>query len=352
MPTAPVNVYDILQDGWRETRVDMTLRFFLDPTERHGLGPLVMDALLKVLDGSPTIGPEGRGEAAFAADEYLGSEAWNISTQVQYIDVYATNEDTGLAVVIENKIGHVLNNPLKTYAEYALGDPNIQTVLVAVLAPERRRTSREQEAWVSRAITYSELSEEIKSSPALVNHLLSPVDRDQRRSLDLLQQFIEARTGGTDMTDLAAEATRVDQWRALLDEHQEAIKSFLDARSNVSRVLRNRNKRLAPLIGADLERAGLDIGWEAHGGNGLEVWNAYHFPAFDWSVELKLSADPATPDIGVYDYPGRTYRNTTIQALGLAWTASDEDISEAFFQRTSQILEQAANGQRGGQRSV
>ena len=54
-----VNVYDILREGWRETRVDMTLQFFLDPNERHGLGSLVIDALLQVLDGAPTIGAAG-----------------------------------------------------------------------------------------------------------------------------------------------------------------------------------------------------------------------------------------------------------------------------------------------------
>lgn len=48
----PVSVYDILSESWRETRVDMTLQFFLDPDGRHGLGTLVMDALLRVLDGA------------------------------------------------------------------------------------------------------------------------------------------------------------------------------------------------------------------------------------------------------------------------------------------------------------
>jgi len=42
----PVNVYDILRKSWRETRVDVTLQFFLDPTDRHGLGTLVIDTLL------------------------------------------------------------------------------------------------------------------------------------------------------------------------------------------------------------------------------------------------------------------------------------------------------------------
>ena len=50
-PSRPFNVYDILGDGWREAPVDMTLQFFLDPNERHGLGSVVIDALLKALEG-------------------------------------------------------------------------------------------------------------------------------------------------------------------------------------------------------------------------------------------------------------------------------------------------------------
>lgn len=350
LPTAPVNVYDILRDGWRETRVDMTLRFFLDPNERHGLGPLVIDALLNLLDGSPTIGPNGTGTAVLDAEEYVGSDTWEISTQDQYIDVYATNRESGIAIVIENKIGHVLNNPLDTYASHALNDGSFDTVLVAVLAPERRQPSTAQALWLSKSITYAELSDEIKRSPTLVNHLLNPTDRDQIRSLDLLQQFMEVRSGGTNMKDLEAEAARVNEWRDLEKEHRDAIRTFLDARSSVMRVLSDRRRRLEPLIAAGLEDAGLKVGWENHSGSspGLEVWNAYHFPAPDWSVELKFSADPKTPDIFVYDYQGRTYRQATIEGLGLQWTASDDEIADTFVERTKMILEEAAGGQRQG----
>ncbi len=38
-------------------------------------------------------------------------------------------------VVLENKIGHELNNPLERYAAHALGEQAIANVLVAVLAP-------------------------------------------------------------------------------------------------------------------------------------------------------------------------------------------------------------------------
>lgn len=342
---APVNVYDILQDAWRESRVDMTLRFFLDPGERHGLGPVMIDALLQLLDGAPTIGANGRGETVLTAEDHLGSDAWDVQTQVQYIDVYATNVETGLAVVIENKIGHELNNPLDRYAALALDDARFPTVLVVVLAPERRTAAPGQDGWLSRSITYSELGEQIKRSPVLVDHLLSPADLDQRRSLDLLQQFLEARSGGSDMTDLRAEAAQVDQWRAIQEEHQEAIQRFLDARSSVSRLIRARSRRLAPLIAEGLEREGLETGWESHSAYGAEAYNAYHFPGPDWSVELKFSADPKYPSIFVYHYPGRAYKQTTKEALGLPWTASDQDVADAFIERTKEIL--GDRGQRG-----
>ena len=257
-PSRPVNVYDILSESWRETRVDMTLQFFLDPNERHGLGTLVMDALLRVLDGAPMIGREGKADTLFAAEDYAGSDAWEISIQLGYIDVYATNKDRGIAVVLENKIGHKLDNPLDRYAAHALGDREITAVLVVVLAPEHRVASAEQDKWLSRSITYAELADEIKRSPRLIHTLLDPVDRDQRRSLDLLQQFIEARTGDTNVSDLSSEAVRLDEWRALLAEHQDAITRFDAAKKEVARLLRERNKHLGGLLADRISEGGFE----------------------------------------------------------------------------------------------
>lgn len=59
--------------GWRETRVDMTLQLFLDPTERHALGSLVMDALLRLLDRPPDIGPGGHSGERLIAKDAQGS---------------------------------------------------------------------------------------------------------------------------------------------------------------------------------------------------------------------------------------------------------------------------------------
>ena len=340
-PSAPnrrVNVYEILREGWRETRVDMTVLFFLDPNERHGLGSLVMDALLTLVDGAELVGSDGKTGAQFDAGTYLGSDEWEVGTQVDFIDVLALDRTSGLAVVLENKIGHVLNNPLDRYARRALEEEGIDSVLVVTLAPQHRVAPGVQANWHSRSITYAELGAQIRASAELVDHLLSPVDLNQRRSLDLLQQFMEARTEGLSMTDNAAEAARIEEWRNLLDEHGDAVSRFLTARSNVEKTLRARMKRLEPLIGALLNDAGLVPDWESHSGSKGVSWNAYHFPTVGWSYELKLSVRPEHPSVFIYAYRGRTYEDTTIEPLSLGWGASDAELATEFVSEVTRLI--------------
>lgn len=342
----PVNVYDVLREGWRETRVDMTLQFFLDPNERHGLGSLVIDALLRTLDGARVIGPSGATDARFTVADAEGSDAWEVGTQVDFIDVYAVNRELDVAIVLENKIGHVLNNPLQKYAAYA-GEDGFSTVLVAVLAPNvRAHIDPSQQTYMSAAITYADLSEEIKRAPALVEFLFAPEDLNQRRSLDLLQQFMEARNGDVSMSELEDESQRLDEWRAILDEHGPAIRAFEQARSAIGSMIRDRRKRLEPLIAQRFAEAGLVTEWESHGGIREETWNAYYFPDADWTVELKFSADPEHPAIYVYDRRGKTYKDSTSEPLGLPWIASDEQITEAFVAQVLRILQHAKDGNR------
>jgi hypothetical protein len=341
-PSRPVNVYDILREGWRETRVDMTLQFFLDPGERHGLGSTVIDALLRTLDGASMITGSRLAEKTFAAADFLNSSDWDIGTQVDFIDVYAVNREYGIAVVLENKIGNELNNPLDTYAKVALRDPDIEAVLVAVLAPQRRAAPAGLERWLSRSITYSELADEIKRSPGFVEHVLDPGGRDERRSIELLQQFLEVRTGDRTMTDVEGEAERLAEWRALLSEHSAAIKQFESTRRQFSRLLRERNKRLEGVLAVKLSEAGLTTTWEAHGGAaaGPDYWNAYCFSPQDWSIELKLSTSPELPSvIYVLDYKGRTYKPKRIESLDVDWSASDEEVADAFVGRVLRILD-------------
>lgn len=334
----PVNVYDILREGWRETRVDMTLLFFLDPNERHGLGSLVIDALLSLLDGAELIGADGRTGVSFDSGSHLGSDEWELGSQVEYIDVLAVNRTSGLALVLENKIGHVLNNPLDLYARRALAEESIDSVLVVTLAPQHRVAAGAQAGWHSRSITYAELGAQVRSSSDLVDHLLSPIDLNQRRSLDLLQQFMEARTEGWSMTDNAVEAARIDEWRTLLEDHGDAVSRFLTARSTVERTLRARSKRLEPLIDAQLKEAGLVVGWESHSGSKGVAWNAFHFPDIDWSYELKLSVRPENPSIFIYEYRGRTYRDESTHPVDLGWAASDAEIAAEFVNQVARRI--------------
>jgi hypothetical protein len=348
-PDRPVNVFDILNDGWRENRVDMTLQFFLDPTERHGLGPLVMDALLRTVDGSHLIGTTGRTSGTFNAEDHAGSDAWEVQTQADYIDVYAVNPELDLVVVIENKIGHALHNPLDEYARRALARAEVTAALVIVLAPETRMPDEVQEQWLSRSVTYADLNREIRNSPALLDRVLAPADSNQRRALELLAQFIEAREGDK-VDDLDDEAVRLDEWRALLDEHDEAIKRFDASRRAIRRMLRGRRRRLEGMLADRIEVAGLRTSWEAHGAenHGQDHWNAYCFVPEDWSIELKFSSLPDRPAIYTYDYPGRTYKNTRQEALGISWSATDEEIADAFMKRVDEILTAARKGDRIG----
>ena len=284
--TRPVNVYEILREGWRETRVDMTLQFFLDPNERHGLGPLVIDALLRLLDGAPVIGEGGKTGDPFSAQDYVGSDSWEIRTQARNIDVLAVNRDRGIAIVLENKIGHVLDNPLGGYASHALSDKDVNEVLVAVLAPEVRLPNEDQEPWLSRAVTYSELADGIKGSPGFVDQVLDPAGRNERRSLDLLQQFIEARSGDEVMNDLDAEAARLGDWRTVIADHEDAIQRFDESRKKVAQMLRERASRLVQPIYDRL--GGLSITpeqqWSGAARSDDESWSVFTFAPQNWWV--------------------------------------------------------------------
>ena len=248
--------------------------------------------------------------------------------------------------MLENKLGHVLNNPIQKYAAYARSD-GYATVIVAVLAPDARsHLDLKQQPYLSATITYTDLSEEIKRTPDLLEYLLAPADLNQRRSLDLLQQFMEARNGEASMADLANESQRLEEWRTVLDQHGAAIKAFEEARNSIGRMIRDRRKRLEPLIAERFATAGLVTEWESHGGIREQTWNAYYFPEAGWTVELKFSADPAHPTIYVFDRRGNTYKDSTTEPLGLPWIATDEQISDSFVSRVIHILQQAKAGNR------
>lgn len=347
IPTVPrVNVYELFEVSSHEKYVDLTLEFFLDPTEQHGLGSMVIDALLRMLDGSPVIGGGGKTDALFEAEEYTGSDAWTIAiqdytAQGRKIDVHAKNTELGLAVVIENKIKAPLDNPLQEYARHGLDGEKISDVLLVVLAPGHQDPSRSQENWLSRSITYTELADEIKQSPDLVDVLLAPGNINQRRSLDLLQQFIEARTGGTNVTDLSKQAVQLDEWHVFKTKYQSEIQNFEEVKNDLKKTLKARNKRFAGLLADRLPPFDRHWPWGPFDNDlAFTIGNGYYFDPEDWSVELYLTTNPDPERVMVKSYEGHNWRHPEKKPLDIEWTASDEEIADAFMVRVRAILEE------------
>lgn len=336
-PQQAVNVFDILREGSLETRVDMTLKFFLDPNERHGLGPLVLDSLLALVDGATVFRRDG-STAILRSQDFMGSDGWSVQTQSEFIDVFAVNTELDIALVIENKIGHVLNNPLGKYVRTALRDAG--RVIVIVLAPSSRaHVSQDQQLWISQSVPYSDLISEIKSSPQLVEHLLRPIDLDQRRSLDFLQQFMEVRTGRDLMASLKEEDRFLSDWRAMLEDRGAAIEAFLNARKRLTALLKDRMRRLEPLVIQSLSE-NFEVESGPVGGTPEEVWAIFYLPALDWTFELKFSAHPAAPLVFAFDRQGRKYVNKRSTPLDVAWDQSDSDFVSAFVAAVTARVEE------------
>jgi len=88
------------------------LAFFMDPEESHGLGSLVLDALLSI--GHSTETTEDIGGNISVERE--------VSTSKGRIDILITSENH--AILIENKIHAVARNPFDDYAAYLDGIAN------------------------------------------------------------------------------------------------------------------------------------------------------------------------------------------------------------------------------------
>jgi hypothetical protein len=348
---AQVNVYDLLGLAGSELAADQTLAYFFDPEERHGMGTAMVDALLSLLNGASLLSATGTTTEAFIADAYLEAGGWSVDRQVSagdpedglstlswqgVIDIYLTNRELALAIVIENKIGATLNNPLESYVRHAL-DEEYGTVLLVVLAPYQHSLTEETSRWVSRALTYGALFTSMRAAAERSEGGSVTSDINGQRSIALLEQFQEIRERSGDVQDYTTEAKFVDGFREALEGRQEALSEFFETQKQVNRIYRQRSERLRPLIDERLKQAGLASGWEAHGhqsGHWAYAWNAYELIESANSVELILSPDPlyAGP-ITAKAYPGRTYKyfpESGHISIGVSWASPDEDVADAF----------------------
>jgi hypothetical protein len=348
---ALVNVFDLLELGGSERAADLTLTYFFDPEERHGMGTAMVDALITLLDGAPLLSASGPTTDVFVADDYMRANGWSVDRQVSagdpgdgqselnwygIIDIYLTNAESDLAIVIENKIGATLNNPLESYVRHAL-DEGYATVLLVVLAPYQHALNDEASRWVSRALTYGALFDSLRAAAARTEGEAPASDINGQRSIALLEQFQEIRERSAEVQDYTTEAKFVDGFRSALAGHEEALSEFFATQKQVNKIYRQRSERLGPLINERLEQAALATGWEAHGhqsGHWTYAWNAYHLTDSDNSVELILSPDPKYPgSIIAKAYPGRSYKEyagANHVSIGVGWASPDEDIADAF----------------------
>jgi hypothetical protein len=348
-PRAVVNVYDVLEQNGSELAADRTLAYFFSPEERHGMGTAMLDAFLDILHGAPLLGADGHRPELFDSSRFTGLVGWSVDRQVTaptpsesrgelgwpgIIDIYLTNRDHDVAVIVENKIGATLDNPLESYVRHAV-DEGYGTVVLTVLAPYAHPLDEKTSRWTSRAVTYGGLFQSLRAASA--TPAPDANDTNRRRSADLLEQFQEIRERRGPAMDYANEAEFVAQFRETLEGHASALKEFFDTQQTVNKLYRQRSERLKPLIEERLQLAGLQKDWESHSYNTntwTYAWNAYRLSESDNSVELVLSPDPqyAGP-ITAKAYPGRSYRlypDLDHITLGVDWSSADEQIADAF----------------------
>lgn len=350
-----LNFYDLLGLSGSEQAADRTLAFFLDPDERHGTGTRFVDALLRTLDGAPTLDRGGLREVRFDASTSIGTGGWRVDVQVSVdqvtdpltalngagiIDLYLTNDELDLAIVIENKVGAPLRNPLESYVRHAVEDHG--TVLLVVLAPYRLHLDGEEALWVSGPITYADLFDQLGEPTGA-----DTADVNLERSADLLRQFREIRERSRLVTDYTREARFIDEFRSALAGREQALSEFFEVQRDINKMCRTRSENLQTVIGERLAKEGLaiDSQWQGHySSRWAYTWNAYHLMESNNTVELILTPDPKlSGPILAKAYSGRRivklYPEFDHIPIGVRWAAPDEDVAEAFVEFALQVVE-------------
>lgn len=351
-PSRAVNVFDIAGFPRWETVASNVLAFFLDPVERHQLGTLVIDSLLACLEGAPTLTGGGRAVGdVFQAQEFLGATDWIVQTEFmtddqRRIDLYLTNDVLGLAIVIENKVDAVVNNPFRSYVTRAARD--YPKVLCVVLSPTHRRAAKEDSEWVSAAMTYDELFDKLSKSLAA-----GRADADSR-SADLLDQFIENLSERQRTMDHAREATVLDAYWSAIEGKEAHVEEYFRAITKVNEVLKARGRTLFDEISAQLGERGLlregwftlgmDHGWGRADGRVTIAYVAFQLVDLN-CIELMLGNHPQATWKGfaVKGYrdrnrPDALYDDFHHVPLDVAWMSSDEEVIDAFIATVERLM--------------
>ncbi len=169
----PANFFEIINgnQSHHEKYVSNALAFFLDSSESHGLGTLVLDALLETANAQNSVVVEGDYYVEREKSVDCGGRGKG------YIDIFVSDSNScidggkevgGWAIAIENKVRAPVYNPLKCYCAQArkcVGKDNNPVCILLTLTERELDESRG-----FHNVTYERLAERVKSKLNLFDH--------------------------------------------------------------------------------------------------------------------------------------------------------------------------------------
>lgn len=308
-PLRPVNVFELSGFPRWETVASRVLAYFLDARdERHRMGSVGADALLGLLNGVRTIALPGRPAGVFDAVPVKGSQAWTVEAEAvtadgNRIDVLMTNDEHDLAIAIENKLDAAINNPFESYANRAGAAHS--NVIVVVLSPTRRSLPSDESPWISAAITYDEFLDRLTEG-------LASAQEADRRSLDLLQQYIENTSEKEQRVSASSEAAMLEAFWDATTGADNQLGEFFKALTRVNKTLRRRAEALHAMIQPELEFQGrLTQSWQVAGNE--RTWGRSDGRVAVVYVAYELTSGNCI-ELMVGQYPGKKWTGFAVKA--------------------------------------
>jgi hypothetical protein len=151
------NVFSVGGRGYYENPASDLLRFFLTPTEVHGFGDLVLRSLLECTGARDDLADEKPLDIGHITD--VKREEW-VKGGKGRIDMLVVGSDGVL--VVENKLHHVLANPLSDYVEHVNDNDEYQKAPRRCFVVLGLRREVVEPPWVP--VTYRDLIARIESN--------------------------------------------------------------------------------------------------------------------------------------------------------------------------------------------
>lgn len=230
-----MNVFGISGFPDRETVSSNILAYFLDPSNPHGLGDLLLRSLWDELKGRSTkkeYFPDGLDMSVCSVETEYPARGHEGSAGAKRIDILVKIDDEA-AIIIENKVDASLYNPLSIYREQLMGegfDHPLTVVLhrYAGMAIDDRAYAKEYSEFALNADLF-DLSYDDYFGKVLLGLGPASLNADLR-SVDVLHQFIDNYSPRRieqrmDESNLSM-ASFINQIDGVEDEMSAAVKAY------------------------------------------------------------------------------------------------------------------------------